>query len=162
MRRLRWKRNYLTGIAWVDEVNEALVRILSDINNELRAKEHCQDMEELYAMLVDVVQERLVHKGANGEGQRFNTELADILATHLPLPARDTPACRDCGICDAAQASLRQWLVQSEKAIALATVDWQQAQTFDPTHQATGKGEKHHSSPGGGSSSGYWCLEYPR
>ncbi len=116
MRRLRWKRNYLTGIAWVDEGNEALVRVLTDIASDLRAKEHCQDMEDLFEMLVDRAQERLVQKGSTGEERRFGNELENLLATHLPLAARDTAACRDCGICDSTQEWLVQWLDQTEKA----------------------------------------------
>lgn len=116
MRRLRWKRNHLTGIAWIDDGNQTLVRILMDIDSELRAKEHCQDMEDFYAMLVDSVQKRLVQKGSADEARGFDNELENLLATHLPLPARDTAACRDCGICESTQEWLSQWLDQSEKA----------------------------------------------
>lgn len=115
MRPLRWKRNYLTGIAWVDEGNEALVRILADLAGKMREKEHCQDMEDLYAMLVDRVQERLARTGSVGEQRSFDKELKSILETQLPLPARDTAACRDCGICDLTQEWLSRWLAGRER-----------------------------------------------
>nr|MBS0019454.1 hypothetical protein [Gammaproteobacteria bacterium] len=117
MRRLRWKRNYLTGIAWIDKGNEALVRVLAELASELQAKEHCQDMEDLYGMLVDRVQGRLVRTGSVGEQRSFDQELKSLLETQLPLPARDTAACRDCGICESTQERLMQWLEQSENAV---------------------------------------------
>ena len=118
MRQLRWKRSYLTGIAWVDEGNEALVRILTDLASKLREKEHCQDMEDLYGLLVERVQERLGRKAASGTERSFDSEIQDLLETHLPLPARGTAACRECGICDLTQERLMQWLDQSDNAVA--------------------------------------------
>ena len=117
MRQLRWKRNYLTGIAWVDEGNEALVRILTDIASKLREKEHCQDMEDLYGALVERVQERLVEKAPPGAERSFDNALQDLLESHLPLPARGTAACRDCGICDSTQEWLKQWLAERERSV---------------------------------------------
>ena len=107
MRQLLWKRNYLTGIAWVDEGNEALGGILRDIASKLREKEHCQDMEDLYGLLVARVQVRLVGKAPIARERGFDDELEDLLKTQLPLSARSTAACRECGICDSSQAWLR-------------------------------------------------------
>lgn len=115
MRRLRWKRSYLTGIAWVDEGNEALVGIVTDIASALQAKEHCQDMADLYEVLVERVQERFGRKAPTGVERSFDNELEALLKTYLPLPARDTAACRDCGICESTQQWLRQWLIEGEK-----------------------------------------------
>lgn len=118
MRKLRWKRNYLTGIAWIDEGNEALACILTDIAGKLGEKEHCQDMEDLYGVLVQRVQEWLARKALIGTERSFDAELEDLLARRFPLPALDTAACRDCGICDLTQAWLRQWLLQREHAFS--------------------------------------------
>lgn len=115
MRQLRWKRNYLTGIAWADEGNEALVSILRDIASKLREKEHCQDMEDLYGLLVARVQEGLARKVPSGTEPSFDKEIEDLLQTHLPLSARDTAACRDCGICDSTHEWLSQWLARRER-----------------------------------------------
>nr|MBS0019243.1 hypothetical protein [Gammaproteobacteria bacterium] len=117
MRPLRWKRGYLTAIAWVDEGNEVVVRILADLAGKLREKEHCQDMEDFYGVLVHRVQEWLARKAPICSEQSFDGELERLLATHLPLPALDTAACRSCGICDLTQERLMQWLARRERGL---------------------------------------------
>ena len=54
MRRVRWKKGYATGNRHLDERNKALVGIIQEIDGALRAKEHCQDMEDLQATLTPV------------------------------------------------------------------------------------------------------------
>jgi len=114
MSRLRWKSSYLTGRADVDERNKAVVALLTDLGLALKSKEHCQDMNELYADLVGVVAERL---SGGAEAAAAQTEVAGSDATirhlvekRLPLPARTTPACRECGLCDLLDEKVTEWL----------------------------------------------------
>jgi hemerythrin len=47
MRRIRWKPKYTTGIAEVDERNQALVELLNHFAGALGEVEHCQDITDL-------------------------------------------------------------------------------------------------------------------
>jgi hypothetical protein len=114
MSRLRWKSSYLTGEREVDEGNKALVGLLTDFDRVLKGKEHCQDMNELYADLTGVVEERLAAgarvAAAQAEVAGSDGALRQLLKTRLPLPARITPACRECGLCDLLDEKVTEWL----------------------------------------------------
>ena len=112
MRRLRWKSKYATGNRRVDAHHKALVDVLLGIDAELRAKEHCQDMEDLYGELTQMAVDRLAHGGSSGAISSSDGAFRAVLNTSLPLAALDTPACRDCSICDLTEERLGEWLVQ--------------------------------------------------
>lgn len=113
MRHLRWKRSHLTGSPPLDARNQGLVRLLGETADAMRAKERCQDMNDLYADLVDVVERRLVggaevaFGGAETPGS--DAYLRSLLDSRWPLPAKDTPACRSCGICEDLKKRLASW-----------------------------------------------------
>lgn len=47
---------------------------------------------------------------AFGEPGEFENQLRDILLSKLPLAARGTPACDDCGLCSHFEKETREWL----------------------------------------------------
>ena len=115
MRRLRWKSKYATGNRRVDEHHKALVDMLLGIDAELRAKEHCQDMEDLYGELTQMAVDRLAHGGSSDANSSSDGAFQAVLSTSLPLAALDTPACRDCSICNLTEERLGEWLIQGTK-----------------------------------------------
>jgi hypothetical protein len=112
MRRLRRSsRNPATGDPVVDGRNRALVTIISDMATELQSTEHCQDMNEFYDDLVELTEQRL---DAATKGS-FDVRASDlgiegVLEKRMPLPARDGPACRDCGLCEEFEEQVGVWL----------------------------------------------------
>ena len=110
MRRVRWKKGYATGNRHLDERNKALVGIIQEIDGALRAKEHCQDMEDLQATLTDMTGERLAQGESAGYGRGSDEAIRALLHDSLPLAALDTPACRHCEVCDLTEERLDGWL----------------------------------------------------
>jgi hypothetical protein len=111
MRRLRWKKRYLTGDERVDARNRLLVDVLSETDAELRSTEHCQDMDDLYVDLVNIAERRLTTAGeSENPGPGSDPRLHELLETSLPLEALDTPACRDCDACEHLGDRLTRWL----------------------------------------------------
>jgi len=112
VRRVRWKSKYLTGDRRADERNKRLVAILGELDEALRGKEHCQDMEELYAALAEVTGKRLSSAVAPS-GAGSDDAVRDLIRSSLPLAALHTPACRDCDICDLTDERVTAWLEQA-------------------------------------------------
>ncbi len=112
MRRLRWKGKFTTGNRRLDEHHKALVSVLQEIDAALRATEHCQDMEDLYATLTDISAERLAKGESFEHGPGSDSAFQDLLDDSLPLAALDTPACRDCDICELTGERMSAWLGQ--------------------------------------------------
>ena len=112
MRRVRWKSKFATGNRPLDEHHKALVSILQEIDAALRAREHCQDMVDLYAMLTDLSAERLAKGESFEHGPGSDTAFQGLLDDSLPLDALNTPACRDCDICELTEERIRVWLGQ--------------------------------------------------
>ena len=110
MRRVRWKSKYATGDRRLDEHHKALVGVLLEIDAELRAKEHCQDMEDLYGELTDMAGERLLDGISFQQSHGSDKAIRGLITDSLPLAALDTPACRDCSICDLTGERIREWL----------------------------------------------------
>ncbi|MDD3517688.1 MAG: hypothetical protein PHQ14_05015 [Chromatiales bacterium] len=111
MRALRWKRQYLTGDAATDARNQALAGILLETAVRMRSKEHCQDMNEMHDDLVTLAERRFDGAPEDDPTARASdVEIRDFLAERMPLPARGTAACRDCGICEWAEARIMDWL----------------------------------------------------
>jgi predicted Zn-ribbon and HTH transcriptional regulator len=86
-------------------------------------KEHCQDMVELMEQLNGQARRLFQTKAgscrqAEGQIHHHTTAISEILDRHLPLAALDTPACRDCAICDHTEEILREWLEQSNTPAA--------------------------------------------
>ncbi len=117
MRHLRWKRKYVTGNTRIDRRNKVLAHLLHTVDQEMRTKEHCQDMEELYQTLVKVAEERFSKGEAYVDSEGSDEAIRDLVRTSLPLNARDTPACRDCGICDLFQEGIMDWLQQANVSV---------------------------------------------
>jgi hypothetical protein len=103
MRRLRWKRQYQTGDPWTDARHLALAELLGTTADELAAKEHCADMDDLYGDLLDAASEMLTDAAAQRSG------IVALVASRLPLAARNTPACKDCGLCDLLEQRVAVW-----------------------------------------------------
>ncbi len=115
MRLLRWKSKYLTGNAAIDGRTRAMADTLNAAIAEANAVEHCEDLNEFTDELVAATEAMLakVSKSpahAGGELETFENELRDILVTKLPLAARGTPACDDCGMCSLYEKKAREWL----------------------------------------------------
>lgn len=108
MKSLRWKRRYLTGDKLVDTRNRALLELVTELGAEMKSKEHCQDMNELYARLVDSAQARLETGGID------ERDLEQLLKEGFPLAARSTPACKECGLCDLMEERLGKWVEAAE------------------------------------------------
>ncbi len=113
MRRIRWKPKYLTGELSADERNKSLVAILNGLYEELRAKEHCQDMEELYGELAQLTDKRLASREAAAAAA--DDTVRNLLRTSLPLEALGSPACRECDLCDVTEEQLTGWLRQNKE-----------------------------------------------
>lgn len=118
MRHLRWKKNYLSGFTSLDRPKKALYEDLQLLQTEMEHKEHCQDMEEMMADLK--AQARNLFEAQAGSREQaaevMQVHLAAIAQTldqHLPLTALDTPACRECAICEHTGELVGKWLVQS-------------------------------------------------
>ena len=112
MRRLRRSsRNPATGDPVVDGRNRALVTILGDMATELQSTEHCQDMNEFYDDLVELTEQRLDAATKGGlDVQTSDLGMQRFLERRMPLPARDGPACRDCGLCERLEEQVGAWL----------------------------------------------------
>ncbi len=120
MRRVRWKSKYATGNHHVDERNKSLVAILLEIDGALKAKEHCQDMEDLQATLTDMAGVRLAQGESAGDGRGSDEAIRDLLQDSLPLTALNTPACRHCEVCDLTEERIGGWLAQEAKRASAA------------------------------------------
>ena len=116
MRHLRWKSKYVTGNSQIDQQNKMLAKLLNAVDQACQSKEHCQDMEELYQTMVDVAEERFSQGEAYVDGRGSDEAIRDLVHARLPLSARDTPACRDCGICDLFKEGIMDWLQQTAPA----------------------------------------------
>lgn len=111
MRHIRWKNKYLTGDPASDERNRSLVALVSDLGHELGRKEHCQDMNELYAELVQITARRLETMADEpAAATESDAKLGEMLRNGFPLAARSTPACKECGLCDLMEERMRDWL----------------------------------------------------
>jgi len=78
---------------------------------ELQTTEHCQDMNDFYDDLVELTEQRLDLAGQDewveaGSDARFQS----FLDERMPLPARDGPACKDCGLCELLEEQVSGWL----------------------------------------------------
>jgi len=112
MRRLRRSsRNPSTGDPVVDGRHRALVGILGVMGIELQNTEHCQDMNDFHDDLVELTEQRL-GSAAQGEWVEIesNARFRGFLDERMPLPARDGPACKDCGLCELLEDQVSDWL----------------------------------------------------
>ena len=112
MKRVRWKGRYASGDPAVDDRNRQLVGLLESFGGELARKEHCQDMNELYADLAGLAQRHLEQTPADlgREDGHGYAEVRDLLRRRFPLAALSTPACKECGLCDLMEGQIRGWL----------------------------------------------------
>ena len=114
MRRIRWKSKYLTGEPKSDDRNKRLVAILHELYESLRAKEHCQDMEELYGDLAELTERRLSSRELAASGAASDDAVGRLIRSGLPLEALDTPACRHCDLCDLTETRVTNWLAHDQ------------------------------------------------
>lgn len=118
MRHLRWKRNYISGYTSLDRPKKALYEDLQVLQAELEHKEHCQDMEDLMDDIKAQARNLFEAKAesreqAEGVLYGHRAAIAQTLEQRLPLTALDTPACRDCAICEHTGELVAKWLEQS-------------------------------------------------
>ena len=118
MRHLRWKRNYFNGIPSLDYPKQALYEDLQRLLGEMEHQEHCQDMEDLMETLNEQARGLFEERAGNLEQaevvvKEYTETLSQTLEQYLPLAALETPACRNCAICDHTDELLRTWVVQS-------------------------------------------------
>jgi hemerythrin len=117
MRPMRWKKKYVTGVTQVDARQQQVVTLLNGIAVEAERTEHCQDLNELYAHLTERTEALLIAETQSPttvaqQLQQYEREVHDILATELPLPAKQGAACRHCGVCDVLEQEMRDWLAE--------------------------------------------------
>jgi hypothetical protein len=115
MKLLRWKSKYLTGNTSIDARTRAMADTLNSVIAEADAVEHCEDLNEFTSEIVaatDAMLARVSESSADASAElgAFENELRDILVTKLPLAARGTPACDDCGMCSLYEKKAREWL----------------------------------------------------
>lgn len=87
-----------------DEAARRLVGSFQDFDGRLSSVEHCQDIEELFACAVEIAAAALSSTEDRSRPSEswmdgVTRELERLLNERLPLPARNGPACRDCGLC---------------------------------------------------------------
>ena len=112
MRRLRRSsRRLISGDPAIDARNQALVTMVTDMAAELQSTEHCQDMNEFYDDVVELTEQRL-EAAQQGELDVSESDagMQAFLDERMPLPARDGPACRDCGLCERLEEQIGAWL----------------------------------------------------
>lgn len=120
MRPMRWKKKYVTGNIQVDARQQQLMTLLNSIATEAEHTEHCQDLNELYAHLTERTEALLIEESQTPENveqqlQNYEGEVREILASELPLPAKQGAACRHCGVCDVLEREMKEWLAQHSK-----------------------------------------------
>ena len=118
MRHLRWKRKYFSGFSTLDRPKEALYEDLQALRSEMEHKEHCQDMQDLMTDLNAQAQDLLQAQAGSYEQaeavlREHTSEIAQTLDQQLPLAALNSPACRDCAICEHTGDRVEEWLEQS-------------------------------------------------
>lgn len=112
MRRLRRSsRRLISGDPAIDARNQALVTMVTDMAAELQSTEHCQDMNEFYDDVVELTEQR-IEAAQQGELDVSESDagMQAFLDERMPLPARDGPACRDCGLCERLEEQIGAWL----------------------------------------------------
>jgi len=115
MRLLRWKSKYQVGEPKTDSRTRSFVDTLNAVITEANSVEHCEDLSVFTDGISTTTEEMLnsIHQSpveANGEIDKFENELRNILVSKLPLAARGTPACDDCGMCSLLEKQCSAWL----------------------------------------------------
>lgn len=119
MRPIRWKKKYLTGTASIDARQQQMVGLLNSIVVEGEHTEHCEDLNQLYAQLAARTESLLIDETESPDNleqqlHEYEHDVDEILATELPLPAKQGAACRHCGVCDVLEKDLKQWLAEAK------------------------------------------------
>ena len=115
MKLLRWKSKYLTGNTAMDERSRSLVDTLNEAIAGANQVEHCADLNDFTAEIVSVTEDRLGSLSPSStrpsvELGALENQLRNLLVSKLPLAARGTPACDDCGLCSHLEKEIREWL----------------------------------------------------
>ena len=118
VKRLRWKRRYQTGDIRRDTENKQLTQCLNNFVEASRAREHCQDMEEVIGGLVHDADQALRHQRPRNE---IAAGLRHALRDALPLASYQTAACKRCGICELIKAEGGEQLASSAKCLGLGS-----------------------------------------
>ena len=118
MRHLRWKRKYLSGFSFFDLAKQVFYQELRQLDTKMEHREHCQDMEDLMDDLKQQAHNLFETKATNDIQARImlseqSANIAQTLEQHLPLTALDTPACRDCALCEESKESVQDWLLHT-------------------------------------------------
>lgn len=108
MRSIRWKNQYTQRDPEINRRNKRLVGCFNQLMEAAEKKEHCQEMEQFLTEVgaeleADLQQHQVDAKLANDV---FFTRMVKA----LPLQPYGSPACRQCGLCDTAQAKIAEHL----------------------------------------------------
>jgi len=116
MKTLRWKNRYLTGNTGIDQQNRALVDCLNGFISATKQREHCQDIENLLEDLSVKLESILTEDPVVAD---LIAQIKIPLISALPLPTRQTPACRKCDICDLAEQRIAQHIHSSVQCLGM-------------------------------------------
>jgi len=117
MRPIRWKSRYRTGDPEQDRENQGLAQCINTIIEASREKDHCREIEDLLAGMVERAEVAMDTHRPPGE---IKGELRTALLENLPLPSHDTAACHRCGFCDLAQEKARESLQERTECLGEA------------------------------------------
>lgn len=115
MKQIRWKSKYLTGNLDIDTRLRSIVDILNAVTSEANNAEHCVDLSSFTAEAISATENMLSSVSASPERSTstmsaFENELRNLLTSKLPLDARGTSACNNCGMCGLLEKQSREWL----------------------------------------------------
>lgn len=115
MRLVRWKSKYQTGNPATDTRTRSLVDTLNAVITEANSTEHCEDLSDFTDEIITATENMLTKASKpsvdpSSELGLFENKLRDLLTSKLPLDARGTPACDDCGMCSLLEKQSRAWL----------------------------------------------------
>jgi len=96
MRLLRWKNGYRSGNVQQDRENQLLAGCLNDFVTSAQTRDHCLELEELLAKMVQKVDAEL-RQGQ--QRQHIQAWLRLAINNSLPLKTYNTQACHHCGVC---------------------------------------------------------------
>lgn len=116
MKILRWKGRYLTGNSEIDQQNREFIDCLNGFINATKQREHCQEIENL---LEDSATKLENHLALEPQSTAKILQIKTDLIKSLPMPTRNTPACRKCDICDLAEQRIAQHIKHSARCLGI-------------------------------------------
>jgi hypothetical protein len=111
MRQLRWKKQYVQGDRELDQRHKRFLGCFNQLLNAAGQREHCQELDQFLTRMGTDLDVYLRTKDATeiAPAQDSSEFLAHIVQD-LPLQPYGSTACRECGLCDLAQAKIAEHL----------------------------------------------------